>query len=152
MEMPAPPTAGGETQPRAQRLLRYGALLYLVGFLAHTGDHLRRGIDVVTSHVLWAGNVSAVLAVVAITLVLLRHRFGPLAAIAVGLPAAVGVAAVHLLPQWSTALSDSLPDGNVDGLTWAAVLIEIGGAFAFGLAGLYALRRAPVLWHAQRCP
>ena len=49
-------------------------------------------------------------------------------------------AAVHLLPRWG-AFSDSLPDGGVDALSWAAVLLEIGGALAFGVAGAYALRR-----------
>jgi hypothetical protein len=65
----------------------------------------------------------------------------PLAAIAAGLPAAVGVAAVHLLPGWGV-FSDSLPDGHVDGFTWTAVLVEIAGALVFGLAGLVAARRA----------
>jgi hypothetical protein len=38
-------------------------------------------------------------------------------------------------------LSDSLPDGHVDAMSWAAVLIEITGAFAFGAAGLHAMTR-----------
>jgi hypothetical protein len=54
------------------------------------------------------------------------------------------VAAVHLLPSWGV-FSDSLPDGHVDGYTWAAVLLEIGGALVFGLAGVVVARRAG--WH-----
>jgi hypothetical protein len=54
------------------------------------------------------------------------------------------VSAVHLLPSWGV-LSDSLPNGHVDGFTWAAVLIEIAGALVFGLAGLVVARRAG--WH-----
>jgi hypothetical protein len=50
------------------------------------------------------------------------------------------VSAAHLLPHWSS-LSDSLPDGNVDGFTWVAVLIEIVGALALGIAGVNALRQ-----------
>jgi hypothetical protein len=125
-------------------LLRLTGAIYLVGWSLHTADHLRRGLSAVTSEVLWAGNVSGIIALVAIGMAFAGHRLAPVAAIAAGLPAAVGVAAVHLLPGWGV-FSDSLPDGHVDGLTWAAVLIEIAGALVFGLAGLVAARRAG--WH-----
>jgi hypothetical protein len=125
-------------------LLRLTGAVYLLGWSLHTADHLRRGLDAVTSEVLWAGNVSGVIALVAIGVALAGHRLAPIAAIAAGLPAAAGVAAVHLLPGWGV-FSDSLPDGNVDALTWAAVLVEIAGALVFGLAGLVAARR--VGWH-----
>jgi hypothetical protein len=36
---------------------------------------------------------------------------------------------------------EQLRAGNVDALSWAAVLVEIAGAIAFGAVGLYALRR-----------
>jgi hypothetical protein len=52
----------------------------------------------------------------------------------------LGVAAVHLLPQWS-AFSDPFPGSSVDIGSWIAVCIEILGAVAFGLAGLSALLR-----------
>lgn len=130
---PADATTTGE------RALRYGALLYAVGFVVHNADHWRRGFDVLTRHVLWAGTFSTVLAVVTLTLVATRHRLAPLAAAAVGIPTALGIAAVHLLPEWS-AFSDSLPDGGVDALSWTAVLVEIAGAAALGVAGLHALR------------
>jgi hypothetical protein len=125
-------------------LLRLTAAVYLAGWSLHTGDHLRRGLDAVTSQVLWAGNLSGLLALAAIAMAFAGHRLAPIAAVAAGLPAAFGVAAVHLLPSWG-AFSDSLPDGHVDGFTWAAVLVEIGGALVFGLAGLVVARRAG--WH-----
>jgi hypothetical protein len=53
---------------RAGRVLRYAALVYAAGLLAHTADHLRRGLDVLTPEVLWAGNVSGIVAIVAIAL------------------------------------------------------------------------------------
>src|SRR5258705_13542223 len=102
-------------------LLRLTAAVYLVGWSLHTGDHLRRGLDAVTAEVLWAGNISGLLALAAIGLALAGHRLAPIAAVAAGLPAAVGVAAVHLLPSWGV-FSDSLPDGHVDGFTWGAGL------------------------------
>src|SRR5262245_32628984 len=125
---------------RADRVLRHAAILFLIGFLIHNGDHLRRGVDVLTPEVLWAGSVSGVLALAAIALALMGHRLAPLVAVAVGLPMALGVAAVHLLPRWS-AFSDSLADGRVDALSWIAVLAEIAGALAFGAVGAWALRR-----------
>ncbi len=126
-----------------ERMLRYAAVLFAAGLLVHTGDHLRRGLDVVTTEVFWAGNVSTVLAVAVIALVFLGNRWAPLLAVAAGFSQALGVAAVHLLPGWG-AFSDSLSAGGVDALSWAAVLIEIGGALALGVAG------AAVLRHGER--
>jgi hypothetical protein len=128
----------------ARFLLRLTAAIYLVGWSLHTADHLRRGLGAVTGEVLWAGNVSGILALIAIGMAFAGHRLAPVAAIAAGLPAAFGVAAVHLLPSWGV-FSDSLADGHVDGFTWVAVLVEIGGALAFGLAGIVTARRAG--WH-----
>jgi hypothetical protein len=122
-------------------VLRYAALLFAAGFLAHNADHFRRGVDVLTPQVLWAGSVAAVLSVAAIALALAAHRLAPVVAVAVGFPLALGVSAVHLAPPWS-AFSDSLPSGGVDALSWAAVLFEIGGALVLGAAGVYALRHA----------
>ncbi len=133
--------ASGKTDAlRGEWVLRYAALFYATGFLVHTADHFRRGLDVLTPQVLWAGELTGVVAVAAIALALLRPRLAPLVAAATGFSLGLGVAVVHLLPRWS-ALSDSLPDGGVDALSWAAVLIEIAGALAFGAAGVYALRR-----------
>lgn len=122
------------------RRLRWVAVAYGAGVALHTADHLRRGVDVITRHVFWGGNMLSVLAVLAIILIFTRHRLAALVATAVGFSQAVGVAAVHLLPRWS-ALSDSLPDGRVDGWTWAAVIIEIAGALGLGAAGASMLRR-----------
>ena len=133
-------TSGKTNALRADRILRYAALFYAVGFVVHTADHFRRGLDVLTPEVLWAGNVAGVVAVAAIVLALVGYRLAPLVAVATGFFLALGVAAVHLLPPWS-AFSDSLPNGDVDALSWAAVLIEIAGALAFGAAGAYVLRR-----------
>ena len=115
--------------------LRYPALLFLAGFLAHNADHLRRGLAVLTPEVLWIGSLSGVITLAAIGLTLLNYRFSPLLAVAVGFGMALGVSIVHLLPRWS-AFSDSLVQANADAFTWLAVLAEIGGALIFALAGL----------------
>ena len=132
------------TDPSAERILWFAALVFAAGFLLHNADHFRRGTDAVTSEVLWTGTVSGIAAVVAIILVLTGNRWGPLAATVIGFSMAIGVSAVHLAPHWS-AFSDSLPDEGLGVFTWVAVLAEIIGAALFGAAGLNALRRrAPV--------
>lgn len=118
--------------------LRYAAGLYAAGLALHTADHLRRGIDVITTEVLWLGNLSTAAAIVVIVMVFTRHRLAAAAAVVLGFSVAIGVAAVHLLPHWST-LSDAFPDAQGTGVTamsWAVVLIEIVGAFAMGVAGV----------------
>ena len=135
----------------AHRLLRYAALVYAAGFLIHTADHLRRGIDVVTPQVFWAGNLSGAVAVAAIALALAGHRLAAVVAVAHGFSQALGVAAVHLLPSWG-AFSDSLPDGGADALSWVAVLVEIAGALALGVAGGSVLRRGARPTVARRRP
>jgi hypothetical protein len=125
---------------RAEWLLWYAALLYAVAFLLHTGDHFRRGLKALTPEVFWAGAAGTAAPASATALVLVGHRLAPLAAAAVGFAQALGVAAVHLPPRWG-ALSDSLPAGGADALSWAAALLERGGALVLGTAGAYALRR-----------
>src|SRR6267143_3205599 len=80
-------------------LLRYATLLYGCGLIVHTGDHLHRGIDVLTPEVFWAGNISTVLGAAVIALVLIGHPTAPLAAALLGFTVAPGVAAAHLLPH-----------------------------------------------------
>jgi hypothetical protein len=120
------------------RALRWATALYALGLAAHFADHLRRGTGVITGEVFWAGIVSTTLGVATIALVVAGHRLAPLAAALVGIPAAVGVAAVHLLPHWS-ALSDAFPGGSATGVTamsWTVVMLEILGAAAMGVVGL----------------
>ena len=129
---------------RAQRWLIYAAAIYALAFVIHTGDHVRRGLAVETTQVLVLGNAAAVFQVLAIAAVFARHRFAPVLAVAVGFPDAVGIAAVHLLPHWSS-FSDAFPNAHgtgVTGLSWVAAIAEVGGAVVFGLAGLNAMRQA----------
>jgi hypothetical protein len=125
------------------RLLRYATLLYAVGLVAHTADHLRRGTGVLTREVFWAGILSTALGMATIVIVFAGHRLAVLVAAVAGFPVAVGVAAVHLLPHWSV-LSDAFPGARGTGVTafsWTVVLVEIAGALAVGAAGAHALRR-----------
>jgi hypothetical protein len=124
------------------RWLKYCALFYALGLALHTADHVRRGLDVVTTQVQIAGNLSTVVGITAAVLVIVGHRFGPMLAALTGIPVGLGVAAVHLLPRWS-AFSDAFPGAHNTGVTatsWTVVLIEIAGALAMGVVGLLIVR------------
>jgi hypothetical protein len=128
--------------PDKRQWLQYSALLYALGLALHTADHLRRGTDVVTTQVLWVGNISTLVGIMVAVFVIIGNRHGPLLAAATGIPVALGVAAVHLLPRWSD-LSDSFLGAHntgVTGLSWTVVLIEIVGAAAMGVAGIAVTR------------
>jgi hypothetical protein len=127
-----------------ERVFTYAALFYAAGFLIHNADHIRRGFNVEPTGVIVLGTVAGVVQLLAIVLVLMRHRLAPVVAVAFGFPDAIGIAAIHLLPHWSGALSDAFPGAHatgVTGLSWFAAIAEVVGALVFGLAGLYVLRR-----------
>lgn len=130
----------GRPSSRQLRTLRWAALAYALGLTLHTADHFRRGVDATTPAIVLLGTFGLVVGAIAIVLSLLGHLRAPLAAAVVGVPKAVAVSAVHLLPTWSATFSDSFVSGGVDGWTWAAGLTEIGGLLALGTAGLAALR------------
>jgi hypothetical protein len=125
-----------------EQILRYATASYAVALALHTADHLHRGVSLLTAQVLWLGNVSTAAGLVTVALVFMRHRRAPLAAAALGIPTALGVAAVHLLPTWS-AFSDAFPGAHHTGVTavsWFVVLLEIAGATAMGVAGIATMR------------
>ncbi len=126
------------------RILRFTSVVFLAAVLVHGADHVRRGVDVVTTQVLVAGTVQFVLAVVAVALVFRGHRLAPVAAIAVGFASAVGFAAAHLLPHWgafSDAFTGSQTGSEVTAFSWFTALFEIGADIAFAWAGVVVLRR-----------
>ena len=99
-----------------------------------------------TPQVFWAGNLSTAIGITVVTLVFLGNRHAPLLAAVTGLPIALGVAAVHLLPRWS-ALSDTFEGARntgVSALSWTVVLVEIVGALAMGVVGFRIVRERGV--------
>jgi hypothetical protein len=134
---PGLPHRDDKQSPEQQ--LRWIAVIFLVAVTVHGADHVRRGMDVVTTQVMWAGSIQFLLAVIAVVLVYRRHAGAPLAAIAIGFGSAIGFAAAHLLPHWSS-FSDSFTGSrvapNVTVLSWATALFEIGADLAFGWAGV----------------
>jgi len=130
------------------RLLQGAAVLYGAGLVLHTADHIRRGVDVLTPEVYWAGTISTIAGVITLVLVFSRHRWAPLVAAITGFQVALGTAVVHLLPHWSS-FSDALPGAHGTGITlfsWIVVNIEIAGALLLGIFG------ANLLFHQRQAP
>lgn len=128
------------TQTDNDNRLPTAGVLLVGSFVFHNGDHARRGVDAVTESLVWAGSLLMVFAAVIVTLIMTRHHTAPLFAAAGGFGIAIGVSASHLLPDWGP-ISDSLPQGDVDALTWIAVFSEIIAALWMGWVGLSILRR-----------
>ena len=90
--------------------------------------------------------VSTIAGVITLVLVFTRHRWAPLVAAITGFQVALGTAAVHLLPHWSS-FSDALPGSRGTGITlfsWIVVNIEIAGALLLGIFG------ATLLFHERQ--
>ena len=75
---------------RDDRVLRLAGAVFALALVVHGIDHMRRGVDVIYTEVLWLGNVQTDGAVVALFLVFTGHRWGPAAALAIGFASAVG--------------------------------------------------------------
>src|SRR5437879_6053909 len=117
------------------RALRISALIYGVGLILHTADHFRRGAGVLSTQVQVLGAVSTLIGFLAVILVLMQHPSASVIAAVFAPLAAVGVAAAHLLPRWSS-FSDTFIDPRGTGVTfvsWMSVSIEIAGAIAMGV-------------------
>jgi hypothetical protein len=123
----------------AEQRLWWMAVVFAVAVAVHGADHARRGLDVVTTQVTWAGSIQFLLAVIALVLAYRRHPWAPLAAIAIGFSSAIGFTAAHVLPHWSS-FSDSFTGSrvapHVTVLSWATALFEIGADIAFGWTGV----------------
>jgi hypothetical protein len=127
------------TEQRQRQLLAAG-VLFAVGSAVHMVDHLRRGDGSVSDALQWAGTLGLIMQVAVVTLIVTRHRLAPVAAVAAGVPLALGFLAAHWLPEWSP-LSD--PVWEIESLSWfsyAASLLEIAGALAIAVVGLAAIR------------
>jgi len=128
-----------DAMPDPERRLRLAAGVFALAVAVHGADHLRRGVDVVTTTVLVAGGVQFLLGMITVVFVFRRHPWAAPAAIAVGFASAIGFTAAHLLPHWSSfsdAFTGSHIAPRVTLLSWAAALFEIGADLALGWAGV----------------
>lgn len=126
---------------RATLGLKWAAAIYALTVGLHVADHVRRGLEVLTPEVRWAGTASILATIVTVALTFLGSRVAPAFAAFVGLASAVGIVAVHLLPRWSS-FSDAFPGAHVDAASWAAILLQFAGALALGFIGLAGVREA----------
>ncbi len=125
-------------------------MVFAVAVLVHNGDHLRRGGDAVATDVLVLGSFGMVVEVAVVALVLMDHRWGPLAAASVGASLTVGYLLVHLAPERSW-FSDSLSAGeDVTWFSWIAVIGLIAASVVLAAAGWSELRRRGGLESAVR--
>ena len=122
--------------------LAIAALAFVVANLLHTADHLRQGLGGLTPAIVVGGTSLTVLAIVVMVMALRGHPRAPAFCAVVGLSGAVGIAASHLAPHWST-LSDPYPDLSVDALSWAVMLAEIAAALVLAIVALRQLMRQP---------
>ena len=128
----------------------WAAAFFAVALGLHAADHMRRGTNVVPPAVMMAGNIQVVAAVLTVVLVVLRNRWAPHAAIALGLVSAVGFSAAHLLPTWgpfSDTFINPAPWANVTWFSWVTAFLEIGAALVFAGVGaevVYARRASTV--------
>lgn len=131
----------GSVTAADDRRLRLATVTFAVAVLVHNGDHLRRGGDAVSWDVFTLGTLGIVLEVCVVAIVLMGHRWGPLAAAAIGSALAAGYVAVHVLPDrpW---LSDSLTTGeDITWFSWVAVIGLVAAATGLATAGWAVLRR-----------
>lgn len=99
--------------------LKGASWLFIATWLVHSADHIRRGTSLTSDGVVWAGNISAILSAIALTLVFTNHGMAPMVAAAVFGSVAVGVTATHLLPGWGYFSEPLLINSAAD--SWAAV-------------------------------
>lgn len=124
------------------------AWLFLAVNLIHTADHIRQGLDRVSTEVLTGGTILTLLAVLTVAVTLLGHERAAQMCVAVGVFAAVGIVAAHVPPGWGP-LSDSYPDARVDALSWIVMFVEVAAAANLAAAGARSLqRRTPAVARA----
>ena len=137
------------TKPRrADRVLRFGVSLYLVGYLAHTIAHIDRGLEHTPAATLWTGLLAWALALAMAIAVFRGHRSKAAIAVGVGFATALGLAAVHFPPAWGP-FSEPWRD-QVGALPWASLFAALIGSVAAGIAGVYALGYAASLREVGR--
>ena len=125
------------------RGLRGAAVVYGVGLVLHTADHIRRGPDVLSSMIKVTGTIATLAGVLAIALVLVRHRRAPQVAGVVGILVAIGIVRAHLLP-FPNSTTDTFPGAVGTGVTafsWITAVVELAGALAVGMVAAHGLLR-----------
>lgn len=144
MTVHAPTPTPTPVTARRSDPLRTAGVVFAIALVVHGADHFRRGMDVLTPTVFWAGNLQIVLSIVTLVLIFGRHRLAPAFAAVLGFASALGFTAAHVLPHWSS-FSDSFTGAHhaphVTGFSWFAAAFEIGAGLYLGVAAVISMRR-----------
>jgi len=76
------------------------------------------------------GIAGFVLIAASATIAIRRHPLAPAVSLFAGAMTATGFVAIHLLPQWSGAISDPYWDFNANALSWFLLLAPLAAALA----------------------
>lgn len=134
-------------QDNSDRLLRWAAIAFAVGFAVHGIDHFRRGMSASPPAVMVGGMIQGVFVVVAVAMVLRHHPQAARVASFVGFGSAALFSYAHLLPTFWPALQDSFisaPHINVTWFSWFSAVAEIGTGIVVGIVGMRVAPRPAV--------
>jgi hypothetical protein len=115
--------------------LTVAALAFLTANLLHGADHVRQQLAGVNSAVMLGGAALTAAAVAVVVLVIRQSPHAPLFATAVGVSAAVGVAASHIAPHWGLFSDSYVNDIHPDPIAWAVMLLEVASGVVLGAVG-----------------
>jgi hypothetical protein len=121
-------------------------LILFVLLIAHLVDHaVNQPTRDLPATGTAAGLAGFVIVATAAVLAIRRSPLAPAAAIVSGAATAAGFVAIHLLPSWSSEISDPYWDFSANAISWALIiapLIAAGWLIALGVRELRA-GRAP---------
>lgn len=120
--------------------LRLAAPVFAVALLAHGADHLRRGLAF-PSVLSVVGGLQIAFGLLVVALVFRGHRLAAPAAVAAGFIGLILFTYGHLIPAGTDPYVGTSAAANVNGYSWFTAAFEMSADFAFGCAGLLALRR-----------
>jgi hypothetical protein len=125
------------------RLARANLILFAL-LIAHTLDHaFNQPSRTLPASADFIGIAGFVLVAASATLALRRSPLAPQASFLAGSLTALGVVAIHLLPDWWGFVSDPFWDLHANALSWLILLGLLAAALAVAAAGAAELRRVP---------
>lgn len=137
-------------------LLLGAATFFAAAVLVHGADHVRRGVDAISTDVFWIGTAAVVLQVALVVLACQRHRVASLTSAIGGFALALGYVVVHFTPE-RDLLSDSFVSAlDLSMMSLVAATMEVSAALTLGVCGLLVLHRrgglasAAAPWPPQR--
>jgi hypothetical protein len=109
-------------------------LLVFVLLIGHVVDH---SVNQPARHLPVTGGLFGiagfVLVAASATVALRRHPAASAVSLFAGVMTAIGFVAIHLLPDWSGAISDPYWDFNANALSWLLLLAPLGASIALAL-------------------